>query len=69
MSEVDWPLLTIEFNSLRGHKLDGIYEVGRNALRSFPVADPHIQFIDLPVSISECNHTTLAMTDSPSGYR
>ena len=53
MSEVDWPLLTIEFNSLRGHKLDGIYEVGRNALRSFPVADPHIQFIDLPVSISE----------------
>ena len=26
-SEVDWPLLTVEFNSLRGHQMDGIYEV------------------------------------------
>jgi len=32
MSEVDWPLLTVEFNSLRGHKMDGIYEVGGNTL-------------------------------------
>jgi len=32
MSEVDWPLLTVEFNSLRGHRMDGIYEVGRTAL-------------------------------------
>ena len=36
MSEVDWPLLTIEFNLLRGSKLDSIYEVGRNALTDFP---------------------------------
>jgi len=36
MSEVDWPLLTVEFNSLRGHKTDGIYEVGRNTLTVFP---------------------------------
>ena len=36
MSEVDWPLLTVEFNSLRGHRMDGIYEVGRNALTVFP---------------------------------
>jgi len=35
MSEVDWPLLTVEFNSLRGHKMDGIYEVGRNTLMVF----------------------------------
>ena len=27
MSEVDWPLLTVEFSSLRGHRMDGIYEV------------------------------------------
>ena len=27
MSEVDWPLLTVEFNSLHGHQMDGIYEV------------------------------------------
>ena len=32
MSEVDWPLLTVEFNSLRGHRMDGIYEVCDNAL-------------------------------------
>jgi len=36
MSEVDWPLLTVEFNSLRGHKMDGIYEVGLNTLTVFP---------------------------------
>ena len=30
MSEVDWPLLTVEFNSLRGHRMDGIYEVRDN---------------------------------------
>ena len=30
MSEVDWPLLTVEFNSLRGHRMDGIYEVRGN---------------------------------------
>jgi hypothetical protein len=35
MSEVDWPLLTVEFNSLRGHRMDGIYEVGCNPLTSF----------------------------------
>jgi len=35
MSEVDWPLLTIEFNLFRGRKMDGIYEVGRNALMVF----------------------------------
>ena len=34
MSEADWPLLTVEFNSFRGHRMDGIYEVGRNALMS-----------------------------------
>ena len=27
MSEADWPLLTVEFNSLHDHRLDGIYEV------------------------------------------
>jgi len=32
MSEVDWPLLTVEFNSLRGHRIDGIYEVRDNPL-------------------------------------
>jgi len=32
MSEVDWPLLTVEFNSLRGHRMDGIYEVRDNTL-------------------------------------
>ena len=36
MSEADWPLLTVEFNSLRGHQMDGIYEVGFNALTVFP---------------------------------
>ena len=35
---------------------------------SFPVSDPHIQFIDLPVSISECRRTTLAVTDSQLGF-
>ena len=42
MSESDWPLLTVEFNSLRSHPMDGIYEVGRDARRYFQVADPHI---------------------------
>ena len=36
MSEVHWPLLTVEFNSLRGLQMDGIYEVGCNALTVFP---------------------------------
>ena len=36
MSEVDWPLLTVEFISLRGHQMDGIYEVDRNPLTVFP---------------------------------
>jgi hypothetical protein len=27
MEDVEWPLLTVEFNSLRGHQMDGIYEV------------------------------------------
>ena len=27
MSEVDWPLLTLEFNFLRGHRMDYVYEV------------------------------------------
>ena len=36
MSEVDWPLLSVEFNSLRGHQINGIYEVGRNPLTAFP---------------------------------
>ena len=36
MSEVDWPLLTVEFTSLRGHRVDGIYEVGCNSLAAFP---------------------------------
>ena len=36
MSEVDWPLLTVEFNSLRSHQIDGIYEVDRNPLTVFP---------------------------------
>ena len=31
-SEVDWPLRTVEFNSLRGHRMDGIFEVCDNAL-------------------------------------
>jgi hypothetical protein len=52
MSEVDWPLLTVEFNSLRGHKMDGIYEVRYNVLTDLPFADSNLQFIDLPVSIS-----------------
>ncbi|KIM23876.1 hypothetical protein M408DRAFT_332078, partial [Serendipita vermifera MAFF 305830] len=26
MEDVEWPLLTVEFNSLRGHQMDGIYE-------------------------------------------
>jgi len=35
MSEKDWPLLTVEFNSLRGHRMDGIYEVRVNILSVF----------------------------------
>ena len=35
MSEVDWPLLTVEFNSLRGRQMDGIYEVRDNTLLVF----------------------------------
>jgi len=31
MSEVHWPLLSIEFRALRGRQLDGIYEVDCNA--------------------------------------
>ena len=27
MSRIEWPLLTVEFGSLHGHKMDGIYEV------------------------------------------
>lgn len=27
MEDIEWPLLTVEFNSLRGHQMDGIYEV------------------------------------------
>jgi hypothetical protein len=42
MSLVDWPLLTVEFNSLHGYRMDGIYEVGYNALMVPPVADLHI---------------------------
>ena len=42
MNEIDWPLITVEFNSLHSHPMDGIYEVGRNARRCFQVADPHI---------------------------
>ena len=36
MSEGDWPMLTVEFNSLRGHQMHGTYEVVRNALTVFP---------------------------------
>ena len=36
MSEVDWPLLTVEFNSMRDHQMDGIYEVDCNPLTVFP---------------------------------
>ena len=35
MSEMDWPLLTVEFNSFRGHRMDGIYEVCDNTLSVF----------------------------------
>ena len=35
MSGVNWPLLTVEFKSLRGRQMDGIYEVGCNALTVF----------------------------------
>ena len=35
MSEVDWPLLTVEFNSLRGHQMDGIYEVRDATMSDF----------------------------------
>ena len=35
MSEVDWPLLTVEFNSFRGRRMDGIYEVRVNTLSIF----------------------------------
>ena len=35
MSEVDWPLLTVEFNSLRGRPMDGIYEVRDNSMPNF----------------------------------
>ena len=36
MGEADWPLLTVEFDSLRGHRMDGIYEVSCNAPMVFP---------------------------------
>ena len=36
MSEGHWPLLTVEFNSLRDLQRDGIYEVGFHALAVFP---------------------------------
>ena len=32
MSEVDWPLLTVEFKSLRGSRMDDVYEVRGNIL-------------------------------------
>lgn len=35
MSEVNWPLLTVEFNSLRGYRMDGTYEVRGNTLSDF----------------------------------
>jgi hypothetical protein len=41
MSEVEWPLLTVEFNSLRGRRMDGIYEVRVNILS--PFAFTHIR--------------------------
>jgi len=36
MSEADWPLLTVGFSSLRGHRMDGVDEVGRSVLMVFP---------------------------------
>jgi hypothetical protein len=27
MDDFEWPLLAVEFNSLRGHQMDGVYEV------------------------------------------
>jgi len=36
MSEADWPLLTVEFSSVRGHRMDGIDEVGRSVPTVFP---------------------------------
>jgi hypothetical protein len=42
MSQVDWPLLTVEFSSLCGHRMGRVYEVGPNALTVLPVADLHI---------------------------
>jgi len=40
MSGVDRPLLTVEFDSLHSRRMDGIYEVGRNALAAFPSCGP-----------------------------
>jgi hypothetical protein len=37
MMEVGWPLLTVEFNSLRGHRMDSIYEVRYNVLAGFAI--------------------------------
>ena len=42
MSKVDWPLLTVEFESLRGRLLDGIYEVRHNSLAGLLVGDPRL---------------------------
>jgi len=36
MSEANSPLLTVEFSSLRGHRMDGIDKVGRSVLAVFP---------------------------------
>ena len=36
MNEGDWPLVNVEFSSLRDHRISSIYEVGRNALSVFP---------------------------------
>ena len=37
LSEVDWPL---EFSSLRGHRMEGIFEARDNALMLTTVTDP-----------------------------
>ena len=54
-------MITIEFSSLRGHQMDGIYEVGHNALTFLPVQSltffPQTNFASFPPFAASCSNT------------
>jgi hypothetical protein len=49
MDDVEWPLVTVEFDSLRGHPMDGIYEVHILIISNIYNLTRSLQFIDTPV--------------------